>query len=93
MILSLRDQAEHMQRLYPDFRVAADCGWLIVWEGPLQPLHQTYIVRILYVLAREIGGCFVQNYGPRVTVIEPRLRRRREKPGQPIPTLSRPAPP
>ena len=84
MILSTWTQAELMRRNWPTFKVIQRTRWLVLWEGSLRPLNQTYTVQVL--LQRE------KNYNksdtppiPRVTVISPLLRRRSEDPSDPIP--------
>ena len=84
MILSTWKQAEFMRREYPTFKVLHRTRWLVLWEGSLRPLSQTYTVRVL--LRRDQN----QKKGdpvriPQVIVIDPLLRRRPEDLSEPIP--------
>ena len=84
MILSTWKQTELMRKNWSTFKVLHRTRWLVLWEGSLRPLCQTYIVQVL--LQRE------KNYNksdipliPQVTVIEPLLRSRSEDPDATIP--------
>ena len=84
MILSTWKQAELMRRNWPTFKVLQRTHWLVLWEGPLRPLSQIYRVQVL--LHREKNyKKFNVPQAPRVTVIDPLLRRRSEDAADPIP--------
>ena len=84
MILSTWKQAEFMRREYPTFKVLRRTRWLVLWEGSLRPLSQTYTVQVLLRRDqnRKKGDPLLI---PRVIVIDPLLRRRPEDPSEPIP--------
>jgi hypothetical protein len=85
MKLTIRSQVEDMRRTWPSFRVLGQTDWFATWEGQLQPLGQTYTVRVFFCHGCDIGGARIMPCFPRVTVIEPLLRRRSENPNEPIP--------
>ena len=77
------DQVERMRKAWPDFRVLNRTHTDVAWTGRLRPLCQTYTVQVTY--HRELNRHGMDRCVPRVTVIEPLLRRRRENPNEPIP--------
>jgi len=85
MILSVAEQAALMRRHWPEFRVVWQTSWLIVWEGHLNPFHQSYLVRVAYCLGCELEAGDVVPTVPSVTVRSPMLERGRQAPGEPVP--------
>ncbi len=73
-----------MRQRWPDFRVKNQMGRLVRWEGRLRPLSQMYTVQIAFYRERKKGSAERPQF-PYVTVIDPPLRRRTEKPEEPIP--------
>lgn len=84
MSLTIWKQVELVQQRWPDFRVINRTGRLVRWEGRLQPLSQIYTVQIAFYRERKKGSV-ERSLFPYVTVIDPPLRRRIEKPEEPIP--------
>ena len=71
--LSVREQDEHMRRLFPAFKLVFDCGWYAYWEGPLTPICQTYQVRIRYITRRFFDNCYLTNSYENVTILDPAI--------------------
>lgn len=84
MSLTIWKQVELVRQRWPDFRVINRTGRLVRWEGQLQPLSQIYTVQIAFYRERKKGSV-ERSLFPYVTVIDPPLRRRTEKPEDPIP--------
>ena len=84
MSLTIWKQVELVRQRWPDFRVINRTGRLVRWEGRLQPLSQIYTVQIAFYRERKKGSV-ERSLFPYVTVIDPPLRRRTEKPEEPIP--------
>ena len=85
MILSTWKQTEQMQKNWSTFKVLQRTRWLVLWEGSLQPLCQTYTVQVLLQRNQNCNKADFPKTLPIVTVIEPLLRRRSEEPDSPIP--------
>lgn len=84
MSLTIWKQVELVRQRWPDFREINRTGRLVRWEGRLQPLSQIYTVQIAFYRERKKGSV-ERSLFPYVTVIDPPLRRRTEKPEEPIP--------
>jgi hypothetical protein len=84
-MLSIADQIALMRRDWPEFRVAVETNWLVIWEGRLRPFHQDYVVRVLYCVGRDLETAEISPVLPEVTVVEPVLARRPEQPDEAIP--------
>ena len=84
MILSTWTQAELMRRNWPTFKVIQRTRWLVLWEGSLRPLSQTYTVQVLLQREKSYNKSDTPRV-PQVTVISPLLHRRSEDPSDPIP--------
>ena len=87
MDLKIREQIERMRRGWPKFRVLGATGWYVNWEGSLQPLGMRYTVRVSMCLGKPLSNAIIVGYAPRVTVVDPLLRRQVEEPGVPIPHI------
>ena len=87
MTLPIRLQIERMRRAWPDFRVLSTSDWYVSWEGPLRPLAMRYTVRVSMCFGRQLSNAVIVGYAPRVTVVDPLLRRRPEQPEKPIPHI------
>ena len=72
-----------MLREWPAFQVMRRSSRFVHWRGTLQPLCQVYSVEIRYRIRRQRTGAASDT--PRVTVVQPLLRRREEEPDKPIP--------
>ena len=79
-ILTTWEQVERMRKQWPGFRVLNRSRTVVNWIGELRPLCQIYAVQVEY--QRELAR-------PRVTVVNPLLRRRHETPDESIPHLYR----
>lgn len=84
MILSTWEQAKLMRKIWPAFKVLQRTRWWVLWEGVLRPLSQTYTVQMLLQREKIYNKTDVPKI-PKVTVINPLLRRRSEDPVDPIP--------
>ena len=82
--LTICKQVELMRQRWPYFREINRTGRLVRWEGRLRPLSQMYAVQIAFYRERKKGSAELPLV-PYVTVIDPPLRRRTEKPEEPIP--------
>ena len=85
VILSIWKQVEVMRRKWPMFRVLRRTRWSVLWEGPLRPLSQTYTVQLALQRDQNRNKATLSQTLPRVTVVNPLLRRRPENPADPIP--------
>ena len=72
-----------MRKKWPGFRILRSSGRFVHWRGTLQPLCQVYTVEIRYRIRRQRNGAASDT--PKVTVVQPLLRRREEEPDIPIP--------
>ena len=87
MTLSIQVQMERMRRAWLDFRVLSATDWYVSWEGPLRPLSMLYTVRISMCFGTKLSNAVIVGHAPRVTVVDPLLRRRPEQPEEPIPHI------
>ena len=87
MTQSIRAQMDRMRRAWPGFRVLGATDWYATWEGPLRPLAMRYTVRVSMCFNKPLSNAVIVGYVPRVTVINPLLRRRPEKPEEAIPHI------
>lgn len=72
--MPMGEQIRRMGQQFPDFKVVFNGGWDVVWQGPLRPLAQTYIVRIRAVERRYIDNLWVPGtLGAHVTLVSPEL--------------------
>ena len=55
----------------PRFRLVANAGWIGIWEGPLRPICQTYLVRIVYFPWGYFRSWRIANPHISVFVIDP----------------------
>ena len=74
-----------MAEVWPYFSVIYQSADFVVWGGRLRPLGQSYWIRIRYFTGSSIGLAVNEKACPRVTVVNPMLRRRWEDPEEPIP--------
>lgn len=90
-MMSMAEQIARMRQSYPAFNVVFNGGWHVIWEGPLRPFSQTYLVRMEAVEPRVIGDLrVVGTWGANVTLISPELQLSTDKaPGEEIPHLYR----
>ena len=72
-----------MRKTWPAFCVVRKTSRFVQWCGPLQPISQVYRVEICYRVKRGTYGSEVDV--PKVTVLDPLLRRRAEEPNGPVP--------
>lgn len=77
-----------MRLCFPDIAVTANWGWLVAWEGELQPLSQRYRLRIMYVPIHRDGQALIGNYYPQIWLLDPPLRlESRYSPGVRVPHI------
>jgi hypothetical protein len=69
--LSVDKQDAAIRRLFPDFRLTTQSGWIGVWEGPLKPASKTYKVRIVYFRRTIFDGWRLANDYVTVHVVDP----------------------
>jgi hypothetical protein len=81
-MLSIADQTALMRRNWPEFRPLVQTRWLVIWEGRLRPFHQAYVVRVLYCIGRDLEAAEIVPVLPQVTVVDPVLAQRPEKPAE-----------
>ena len=87
MTLSIREQMDRMRRNWPDFKVLGATDWYVNWEGRIQPLAMRYTVHISMCLGVPLRTAEFVGFSPQVTVVEPLLRPRPERPEEPIPHI------
>lgn len=87
MHLTTREQMEKMRQKWPEFRVLAATNWYVNWEGSLQSLSMHYTVRVSMCFGMRLSNVDIMGFPPRVTVVNPLLRRRSAKPDDPIPHI------
>lgn len=73
-----------MRKNWPTFKVLQRTRWLVLWEGSLRPLSQTYTVQVLLQLEKNYNKSDIPRI-PQVTVINPLLHPRTEDSDDPIP--------
>lgn len=83
--LSIREQVDSMRRTWPGFCTLVQSSWYATWKGQIRPLGQPYNIRITLCLGRDLENVRIRPHAPRVTVIDPLLRRRVSRPADPIP--------
>ncbi|MES2136694.1 MAG: hypothetical protein V4502_06500 [Pseudomonadota bacterium] len=78
-----------IRRLFPEFRLIASLPGQSIWEGPLQPFAQPYLVRLGWSL--NVRGSVIRSSysSPTITVLDPPLVRRPGNPDSSIPHLYR----
>ena len=86
MSLSVMEQIRRMHTRWPDFRVVERNSSFACWEGTVQPLSQSYQIRISLTRDRQ-GGRAADMLREDVRVIDPLLRRRAADPKVPIPHI------
>ena len=86
-ILAANDR--RIREIFPEFRQIARLPGQAIWEGPLQPYAQPYIVRLTWCLCVRGTAIRSRYSSPRVFVINPPLIRREEELEKPIPHLYR----
>ena len=84
MTLSTMKQAERVRREWPLFKILRRTRSSVLWEGPLRPLCQTYMIQVL-VQREKNHHTSALLQGPQVTVIHPLLHQRSARPADPIP--------
>jgi hypothetical protein len=87
--LSVAEQDRKLRHLFPDFRLVLDGDWVGIWEGPLTPIAQTYVVRILYFRKWDFGEWQLGNSEISVTVVDPPLGTDPRGTGEPVPHVYR----
>ncbi len=85
MTLSIWKQTQQMRKEWPRFEVLRRNRFLVLWEGPLRPLCQSYTVRVLLHRNQKRSRANSLRTSPEVVVINPLLRQRSEDPSDPIP--------
>lgn len=74
------DQIASMAATWPQFRVAARGSRDATWLGTLRPLFQTFTVRIKYRVPLAVEASDLRVLQPRVEILDPPLRPRRNDP-------------
>lgn len=84
--LSVWTQIREMQRQWPSFTLLERKRHLARWDGIIRPYEQEYRVQVLLKVPRTSHDQ-PQVQVPKVTVINPKLRARREDSSSPIPHI------
>lgn len=88
MVMPMAQQIQRMSSRYPDFRIIANGGWSVIWEGELRPLAQRYRVRVMLVLKSRVGNMRVVVPSPRVWLVDPPLQlESKYAPGKAVPHI------
>lgn len=82
--MSIDQQIAAMANIWPSFEVTRIDDRSAYWVGELRPIMRAYQVRIDYRVPAVIEMPSI-NHQPRVKVLDPLLRRRRNAPHIPIP--------
>ncbi len=78
--LSIDEQTAAMATTWPKFQLVQREGNAGMWSGPLRPLFQTFWIQILYRAPSVIEAVSLRDSQPRVKIITPQLRPRRNDP-------------
>lgn len=89
--MSMDRQIARMGALFPDFVVRFNGGWLVIWDGCLRPLAQTYRIQVSYINKSRLGEIKLRPWFPQVWLRHPKLEMRSDLPDEPIPHLYAPA--
>lgn len=73
MPLSVREQDRGFRAEFPAFKLVTDLDFMAVWEGPLTPICQTYIIRIVYFARRYFGRFHFTNPSVSIIVLDPSI--------------------
>ena len=73
MWLSVAEQDARIRADWPEFRLTLDAGWIGTWEGRLQPIAQSYLVRVRYITRRFLDFGMIADPYVAVTVRDPPL--------------------
>lgn len=84
-LLSIDQQIESMAAMWPMMKLIHRDGPVAAWQGPIRALFRTFIVRILYRAPFVVELLDPRRNQPRVFVIDPPLRPRRNDPEGQLP--------
>ena len=82
---TIEDQIAAMATTWPRFRLKARSGRAAIWEGEVCPLKQPFTISIGYVMPLVIELLDLRRIQPRVSVLTPQLRPRRNDPEGQLP--------
>ncbi len=83
--MNIDQQIQSMASAWPTLKVVHRNGPLAAWEGPLQALFKKFTVRIVYRAPFAIELLDPRRIQPRVSVVDPPLRPRRNDPEGSLP--------
>jgi len=84
-LMSIDQQIASMAVAWPCLRLAGRDGSIATWQGKLRPLFRTFTVRITYRAPFAIELLEPRRIQPRVRVVDPPLRPRRNDPEGQLP--------
>ena len=83
--LTIEAQIAAMARIWPAFRLKHQSGQSAVWVGELRPLMQTFTIAMAYSAPTVVEVLDRRRMQPRVCVLHPYLRPRRQDPEGQLP--------
>ena len=86
---TIDDQIAAMASTWPRFRLKTRSGRAALWEGEVCPLKQAFTISIAYVVPLAIELLDLRRMQPRVSVLTPQLRPRRNDPEGYLPHVYR----
>ncbi len=84
-LMNIEQQINSMAAAWPSLRLVHRAGSLAAWQGPLQALFRKFTVRIIYRAPLAIELLHPRRTQPRVRVVDPPLRPRRNDPEGQLP--------
>jgi hypothetical protein len=87
--LPVEVQGRRLLRAFPTFQPVTMAGWFGIWEGTLQPVMQTYRVRIRYIRYSPFTLGVLSNSHVEVFVLDPKVGQDPRGTGEPIPHVFR----
>jgi hypothetical protein len=83
--IGIEAQIASMAQIWPRFKLVDRDQAVAVWQGSLRPLLQTYTIRVSYRAPMVIEMLSSRQLQPRVQVLAPHLRPRRNDPEGQLP--------
>jgi hypothetical protein len=79
-LIPIDEQIAAVRQSWPTFRLIERTDRTALWKGPLRPLFMTYEVQIFYRVPTVVEILDPLRHQPRVRVLNPQLKRRRNDP-------------
>lgn len=73
-MMSMQEQIRRMGKVFPNFELRFNGGWIAVWQGELRPFARTYCVQVRYSWSHAIGDMeYKAPWFPEVSLVAPQL--------------------